>query len=140
MEVDFAGGTATVEPAEGESFDPRELRRAITEAGFSAPEVEIVVVGTLWTGEDGLTLVETPGPVPIFVLAGGARLSELGERDDLLGQPLRISGRLHPDHGEHPPGMTVEEWEHEEGPGEPRSSPGPAGRGGVRPYFLWASS
>lgn len=66
-------------------------------------------VGTL-SRQNELLILETPGPVRQFVLAGGQKVIELEQRRDLLGQRLRISGKLHPTHANKSPGLTVERW------------------------------
>src|SRR5262249_45591269 len=57
-----------------------------------------------------LLLLKMAGPVPQFVLAGGAKAEELKGRSDLPDNRLRVTGRLHPSHADRPPGLTVERW------------------------------
>ena len=97
-------------PAEGESFDPRGVRKAVRDAGFSAPEVTVTAVGRL-ASRDGELFLESPGAVSSFVLSGGEVISEIRSRDDLAGQQIRVSGQLHADHADQPPGLIVEGWE-----------------------------
>ena len=81
------------------------------DAGFSAPETQLTAVGTLAAPGDPLRL-EMRGGILAFVLVGGEKVAELMERcADLVGWRLRVIGKLHPSHGEHPPGLTVERWE-----------------------------
>ena len=96
--------------AEGESFDPRLLRKTVSDAGFSAPEVAVTVTGKLVSREEGLYL-ETGGPVAAFLLRGGEVVEALRGKKDLVGQRLRLRGQLHASHADQPPGLTVEEWE-----------------------------
>ncbi len=102
-------GQAVVRPAEGKSFDPTQIPRAIKDAGFSAGNIELTAVGTL-SRQDNLLLLELSGAVRKFVLAGGAKAEELEERAELLGKRLRVTGKLHPSHADRLPGLTVERW------------------------------
>ncbi len=102
-------GQAVVRPAEGKSFDPTQIPRAIKDAGFGAGEIELTAVGTL-SRQDELLLLELSGAVRKFVLAGGAKAEELEGRAGLLGKRLRVTGKLHPSHADRPPGLTVERW------------------------------
>ncbi len=95
--------------AQGESFDPRLLRKTVSDAGFSAPEVEITVSGKLVSREEDLYL-ETGGPVTAFLLRGGEVVEALRGKEDLVGQRLRLRGQLHASHADQPPGLAVEEW------------------------------
>ena len=95
--------------AEGKSFDPRLLRKTVSDAGFSAPEVEITVSGKLVSREEDLYL-ESGAPVAAFVLRGGEVVEALRGKKDLIGQRLRLRGQLHASHADQPPGLTVEEW------------------------------
>ncbi len=97
-------------PAAGKSFDPTRIPKAAKDAGFTSGEIEVTAVGTLVRRKD-LLLLEMAGPRREFVLAGGAKAEELERRGDLLGQRLRVVGKLHPSHAEQPPGLTVEIWE-----------------------------
>ena len=107
--MELKTGQAVVRPAEGKSFDPTQIPRAIKDAGFSAGEIELTAVGTLGKQEDFL-LLELSGAVRKFVLAGGAKAEELEGRAELLGKRLRVTGKLHPSHADRPPGLTVERW------------------------------
>lgn len=98
-----------IRPAEGKSFDPTKVPKAVKDAGFTPGEIEITAVGTL-ARQNQLLILETPGPVQQFALAGGEKFIELEQRRDLLGQRLRISGTLNPSHADKPPGLTVERW------------------------------
>ncbi len=98
-------------PTKGKSFDPTEIPQAVKKAGFSPGKVEVTVVGTLAT-EDDLLRLDMPGRVQQIILAGGAKAEELGKQRNLIGQRLRVTGTLHGSHGDQPPGITVECWEH----------------------------
>ena len=111
MKVELKTGQAVVRPAEGQSFDPTPIARALKSAGFGAGEIELTAVGTL-SRQDDLLLLELSGAVRKFVLAGGAKAEELEGRAELLGQRLRGTGKLHPSHADRPPGLTVERWAH----------------------------
>ncbi len=98
-------------PAEGESFDPRAIRKAVSDAGFSAPEVTVTATGGL-VPRDGKLYLEMAGPVSAFLLSGGEVVDPLRRRDDLAGQRFRLRGQLHAtSHADQPPGLTVEHWE-----------------------------
>jgi hypothetical protein len=97
-------------PDKDESFDPRGLRKAVSDAGFSAPEVTLTASGVLAT-EDGELVLKTAGPVSTFLLSGGETVSQMQGRDDLRGQRIRLSGKLHASHPDQPPGLDVERWE-----------------------------
>lgn len=96
-------------PAKGKTFDPRKIRKAVKEAGFTPGDIAVTAVGTLQR-KDNLLRLEMPGPVPHFVLAGGAKAEQLEKHQDLLGQRLQVKGTLHPSHADKPPGLSVEEW------------------------------
>lgn len=51
-----------------------------------------------------------PGAVKKFVLAGGKGIESVSNRPELIGTPIRVTGKLHPSHAEKPPGITVEKW------------------------------
>ncbi len=93
----------------GKSFDPTRIPKAVKGAGFTPGEIEVTAVGTLVRRKD-LLLLEMVGARREFVLAGGAKAEEVEKRADLLGQRLRVTGKLHPSHAEQPPGLTVEIW------------------------------
>ena len=103
-------GQAEVLPKPGKSFDLARIPKAIEDAGFSAPEVVATIVGTLAQSKDGLELY-VPGLNQPFVLAGGPQGDALKKRTDLVGQKIRLTGKLHPSHGDLPPGLTVESFE-----------------------------
>jgi hypothetical protein len=107
--VDLKSAQAVVLPAKGKSFDPTKIPRAVKEAGFTPGEIEVTVVGTLVSKVDMLVL-QSPGAVSEFVLAGGAKADELKKRSDLFQKRLRVAGKLHPSHADKPPGLTVERW------------------------------
>jgi len=107
--VDLKSAQAVVLPAKEKSFDPTKIPKAVKDAGFTPGEVEVTAEGSL-TRKNSLLLLEMPGPVRQFVLAGGARAEELTGRHDLLGKRVRVSGRLHPSHADRPPGLTIERW------------------------------
>ncbi len=96
-------------PAREKSFDPTRIPKAVKDAGFTPGEVEVTTAGSLGRKDD-LLLLEMPGPVRQFVLAGGAKAEELRARSDLLGKRLRVTGKLHPSHADSPPGLSVERW------------------------------
>ncbi len=102
-------GEAEVFPKPGKSFDPALIPKAIKDAGFSAPEVLVTAEGTLAKGKESLEL-SIPGPKFTFVLAGGAQADSLTKRADLIGQKIRLTGKLHPSHADRPPGLTVEDF------------------------------
>ena len=97
-------------PAAGETFDPTEIPEAVRKAGFDPGEIRLVAVGKL-RQEDDLLLLELEGPLPRLVLAGGEQIGELTEEPELLGQEVRITGRLHGSHADRIPGLSVESWE-----------------------------
>ena len=107
--MDLKSSQAVVLPAKEKSFDPTRIPKAVKDAGFTPGEVEVTAVGSL-TRKDGLLLLEMPGALRQFVLAGGPKAEELMGRRDLLGKEVRVLGKLHPSHGERPPGLTVERW------------------------------
>lgn len=96
--------------AASKSFDPRLLRKAVGDAGFSAPEVSVTAVGDLVT-RDGELYLETAGPAAAFLLNGAEAVTELRAQKDLAGQRIRLRGQLHASHADQPPGLTVEHWE-----------------------------
>ena len=110
MKADLAAGTAVVRPASGKSFDPSRIPKAVKDAGFTPGEIEVTAAGTL-VRENDLLRLKMDGPVPVFVLAGGAQAEPLRSRTDLLGKRLRVTGKLHPSHADRPPGLTVESFE-----------------------------
>ena len=60
---------------------------------------------------EGLPALRLPGPPDLLILAGGERLEELMDSGLPPGTRIRVTGHLHPSHGEKPPGMEVDEWE-----------------------------
>lgn len=109
MKVELKEGQAVVLPKRGESFNPTKIPDAVKDAGFTPGRIEVTAVGLL-RDENGLLQLQMPGAVGKFVLAGGAKAEELKERADLLGKKVRVTGQLHPSHGDKPPGLTVERW------------------------------
>jgi hypothetical protein len=109
VKVDLKSAQAVVLPAKEKSFDPTKIPKAVKDAGFTPGEIEITAVGTFLREKD-LLLLKLAGPVPQFVLAGGAKSEELKARSDLPSNRLRVTGRLHPSHADRPPGLTVERW------------------------------
>lgn len=114
MEVSLVKGQAEVFPKNGKSFDPALIRKAIKEAGFSAPETTATVDGTLvrrkTAGNESLEL-EVPGLNHPFMLAGGPQGDALQKRTDLIGKKIRVTGSVHPSHANLPPGLTVESFQ-----------------------------
>jgi hypothetical protein len=108
--VDLVKGQAEVLPKPGRSFDPALIPKAIKDAGFSAPEVLATLAGTLVQGK-GLLELYVPGLNHPFVLAGGPQEDALRKRADLMGKKIRLTGKLHPSHGDLPPGLTVESFQ-----------------------------
>lgn len=109
MKVDLKSGQAAITPAPGKSFDPTAITKAIKDAGFTPGEVELTAVGTL-RRKNGLLVLEMSGPVRQLVLDGGAKTAELKQRRDLLGQRVRVTGKLHPFHADKPAGLQVNRW------------------------------
>ncbi|GBC76552.1 hypothetical protein HRbin08_00014 [bacterium HR08] len=103
-------GEAEVFSKPEKSFDPVLIPKALREAGFTATEVVVTAEGTLIKGEEAFTL-DVPGLAHPFVLAGGAQADTLRKRTDLVGKKIRVTGKLHPSHADHPPGLTVESFE-----------------------------
>ena len=108
--MDLKSAQAVLASAEGKSFDPTEIPRAVRKAGFTAGEIEVTAAGRL-TLEDDFPRLEMPGPIEQLFLAGGAKEEELRKRPDLIGRRLSVSGVLQPAHADKPPGITVERWE-----------------------------
>lgn len=103
-------GEAQVFPKSGRSFDPVLIPKAIKDAGFTATEVVVTADGTLIKKEKFLQW-DVPTLKHPFVLAGGAQADALGKRADLMGKKVRVIGKLHPNHGDLPPGLTVESFQ-----------------------------
>ncbi|MBI4455793.1 MAG: hypothetical protein HY644_07835 [Acidobacteria bacterium] len=108
--MNLVKGEAQVVPKQRQSFDPILIPKAVSEAGFTAPEVVVTVDGTLIKGEEFPEL-NVPGLEHSFMLAGGKQAAVLGKRTDLTGKRVRISGKLHPSHGDALPGLTVENFQ-----------------------------
>jgi hypothetical protein len=107
--VNLVKGEAEVFPKPGKSFDPVLIPKAIQDAGFTATEVVVTADGTLVKGKE-LPELNVPGLNHPFVLAGGAQADALRKRTDLVGKKIRVTGKLHPKHGDQPPGLTVENF------------------------------
>ena len=107
--MDLKSGQAAVLPGKERSFDPTKIARAVRGAGFTPGEIEVTAAGMLAVENDLLRL-EMPGSLPQVILAGGAKAEELGKQRDLIGHQVRVTGILHPSHGDKPPGITVEHW------------------------------
>ena len=97
-------------PESDHSFDPTQIAKAVSDAGFSAPKVEVVAEGEVEKLESFLAL-RVPGLDQPFVLEGGDKLGELKARPDAVGARVTVTGSLHPTHGDKPPGLTVEKIE-----------------------------
>lgn len=108
--MDFKSAQAVLSPAEGKSFDPTKIPRAVRRAGFAPGEIELTAAGRLTIGDD-FPRLEMPGPLERLILAGGAKAEELRKRPDLIGRRLSVTGVLHPSQAEKPPSITVERWE-----------------------------
>ncbi len=103
-------GEAEVFPRSGKSFDPVLIPKAIQDAGFTATEVVVTADGTL-VKRGELLEIDVSGLKHSFVLEGGAQAEALKKRADLRGRKVRVTGKLHPSHADHPPGLTVEKFE-----------------------------
>lgn len=99
-------GLTLILPMPGQSFDPARIAKAIQDAGFSTPRVEVVAEGKVEKFENLLAL-RVPGLLRPFVLEGGAKISELKAKP--VGSAVKITGVLHGSHGDKPPGLSVEE-------------------------------
>ncbi len=108
--MDLVKGEAEVFPKPGRSFDPALIPKAIKAAGFSAPEVTVTADGVLVQRKEFLEL-NIPGIRHSFLLAEGAQAGSLKKRADLLGKKIRVTGKLHPSHGDLVPGLTVEDFQ-----------------------------
>lgn len=109
MTVDFEAGTSRIEAEENGGFDPTEIAGAIEDAGFGAGEIRIEARGSLTHNEDLLAL-KLPTAPHLLVLAGGEKFDALEAAELPVGARLQVKGRLHPSHGDQPPGMTVQDW------------------------------
>ena len=103
-------GLTVILPESDRSFDPTQIAKAVSDAGFSAPKVEVVAEGEVEKLGSFLAL-RVPGLDQPFVLEGGDKLGELKARRDAVGARVTITGVLHPSHGDKPPGLTVEKIE-----------------------------
>ncbi len=109
MKVDLESSQAVVTPAEEKGFDPTQIPKAVRRAGFAPGDVHVTAVGTL-SKQGELLALQMTGLLKMFVLAGGARVDELSQKSELLGQRVQVTGKLHPSHADKPPGLTVETW------------------------------
>ncbi len=107
---DLETGLTIILPETDRSFDPTQVPKAIKDAGFSAPKVEVVAKGKVETFENFLAL-RVPGLEQPFVLEGGDKVEELKARPDVIGAGVIVTGFLHPSHGDKPPGLSVEKFE-----------------------------
>lgn len=98
-----------ITPKPGKSFDPALIPKAVKDAGFSAPEVTFTATGRL-EQEGSALLLSVPGLRQPFRLSGGEQWSRLEQRTELLGKPVKITGKLQPAKGKAPPGMSVESF------------------------------
>ncbi len=73
-------------------------------------EVEVSAKGKLERYEKFLAL-RAPGSPGLFVLEGGKKIEELKRLPNILNRQAKIVGLLHPEHGDRPPGLTVESFE-----------------------------
>ncbi len=105
--MDLKNAQAVVLPAKGKSFDPTKIPTAVKDAGFTPGEITVTASGTL-DRAGGFLRLKMAGPVPQFVLAGGAQAEALGRKADLSGRKVRIIGKLHASHADKPPGITVD--------------------------------
>ncbi|MDE3165425.1 MAG: hypothetical protein KGN36_06435 [Acidobacteriota bacterium] len=108
--MDLVKGEGQVFPKAGKSFDPALIPKAIQGAGFAAVGVVATAEGTLVAKQE-LVELQVPGLNHRFVLEGGSQSGTLKERTDLLGKRIRVTGTLHPCHGDLPPGLTVERFQ-----------------------------
>ena len=103
-------GEGQVFPKAGKSFDPVLIPKAIQGAGFTPVGVVVTAEGTLLNSQE-LVVLQVPGLNHRFVLEGGTQSGTLKGRTDLLGKRIRVTGTLHPSHGDLPPGLTVERFQ-----------------------------
>lgn len=89
------------------SFDPILIPKSLESAGFTAAEVIVAADGTLGQKGEFLELV-VPGLQHVFVLSG-SKVEELKTKNDLLGQRLRVVGKLNLSQLEKPQ-LTVDSW------------------------------
>ncbi|MBI4482954.1 MAG: hypothetical protein HY652_08705 [Acidobacteria bacterium] len=97
-------------PKPGQSFDPVAVPKAVKDAGFSIPKVEVVAKGKVERFENFLAL-RVPGLARTFVLEGGSQIGQLKAKPGVIGAEVTVTGVLHPFHGDKPPGLTVEKFE-----------------------------
>lgn len=107
--VDLKEGYATVLPEPEKSFDPTELRGAITSVGFTPGDIRLAATGKL-IREGGELRLQMAGPLSLIVLTGGEKIAELrdGEQN---GRRIRIEGRFQRGEGKgDPPLLSVDNW------------------------------
>ena len=92
----------------GKSFNPILIPKSLENAGFTAAEVVVDADGTL-AQRGGLLELVVPGLKYAFVLSGGTKAEELRSKSDLLGQRLRVVGKLNLSQLEKPQ-LTVDGW------------------------------
>ncbi len=108
--MNLVKGQAEVFPKPGKSFDPALIPKAIRDAGFSAPEIVVEVVGTL-TQEARALRLAVPGLNRSFVLSGGPLGDEHAKPVDLLGKEIRVTGKLRVMNSNQPSELTVEDFQ-----------------------------
>ncbi len=109
MTVSLEKGEAVITPKPGKSFNPSLIRKAVNDAGFTAGEVRLTARGKLVQYDKFLAL-KVPTLEQVIVMEGGNRSDELRQKSEFIGREFTVSGRLHPSHGDQPPGMTVDNW------------------------------
>ena len=96
-------------PESEESFDPTEIRGAVTSAGFTPGEIRLAAAGT-FVREGGDLRLRMEGPLSMVVLTGGEKFTELRESDQ-NGRRIWIEGRFQRGEGKgDPPRMSVDSW------------------------------
>ncbi len=103
-------GEAQVFSQPGKTFDPALIPKAISNAGFSAPEILVEADGTLMEKTGGL-LLTVPGRSQPFLLTGGAKAGALAKRGDLLGKKIRVTGKLRGISPSLPSELTIEDFQ-----------------------------
>jgi hypothetical protein len=107
--VNLVKGEGTVYPEGGKFFDPVLIPKAIHDGGFTATEVEVVVVGTL-AAKNGALELDMPGLKHSFMLAGGSQEGALKKQVDLVGKIIRLTGKLHLGQDRRPATLSVENF------------------------------
>ena len=109
MKIDLKEGLAVVLPKPEESFDPTEIRGAVTSAGFTPDDIRLVALGKLIREGSELRL-RMEGPLFLIVLTGGEKIAELQDGDRSDGR-VRIEGQFR--RGEKKgdlPRLSVDDW------------------------------